>query len=246
MRLELDGLVHIGQGLLVVAARARGDGGTHHIGTGIVFRQFQRAVHMLERLHGVFAHQVQMRQAQLCPVIVRVDRQQAVVGTLRRLVVVQLAVAHRRVHHEHLLLGHKPQALGVVGHRAGKVATVLACHTAHLIGVHDEGVALDGQRGVLLGTIVILEVDFSHGTVEIRLGKKRLGFNHLIKILNRQDVILKVKCIATDGHHLVGIDLRPCGAPGQGHHRHDAHQSVSCLRLHHLLYESETKITIKT
>ena len=99
------------------------------------------------------------------------------------------------------------QSLGVVVHGAGKVAELLACHSAHLPCVGDERMALDGGSGVGLGAAEVVEVELGDGAVQVGPGKLGLGIHHLVEILDGKYVVLKVHSIAAHIHHLVGVDL---------------------------------------
>ena len=207
-RLQHDGTVHVSQGALKVVARAGSDLGPHHIGTRIVLAQCDAAVQIVKRPCRVTAGKVHLSQADEGTVVAPVQTQETLKSLLSVIIILQGTLAHGAVQQQVLILGHEFKTRVIVLDCSLEVTQVLARHATHLIGIDDKRVALDGHGCILLGTTVILQADLGHRTVEVGLGQKGLSLNSLVKILDRKDVVLKVKGIATDVYHLLGVDLR--------------------------------------
>ena len=86
-------------------------------------------------------------------------------------------------------------------------------NTANLIRIHHKRIAFQSLRTVGFRTLIIIQVHFGQSTIKIRFSQIRLRPDYLIEILDREDIVLKVKCIFPDGHNPVRINLR------QGNHR---------------------------
>ena len=86
-------------------------------------------------------------------------------------------------------------------------------NTANLIRIHHKRIAFQRLRTVGLRPLIIIQVHLSQSTVKIRFSQIRFRPDYLIEILDREDIILKIKCIFPDGHNPVRINLR------QGNHR---------------------------
>ena len=92
-------------------------------------------------------------------------------------------------------------------------------------------IALDGQRCIGLGTLIVLQIDFCHSTVKIGLGEKWFGLDYLVEVLDGKDVVLKVKGVATYIEHLRRIDLRQGAMPCQQQGQQPPH-SAMCVNCH--------------
>ena len=180
----------------------------HDIGTRIVLAQCYAAVQIVQGRSGVLAGEVHLRQADVGTVIAAIDRQQALKSLFGLVIILQGRLADGAVHEQVLVLGHEFEACVIVLDRAFKVTQILARNAPDLVGIDDKRIALNGHGRILLGAAIILQTDFRHRAVKIWLGQEWFGLDSLVKILNGQDVVLKIQGIATDVHHLVGIDLR--------------------------------------
>ena len=130
------------------------------------------------------------------------------VETLFGLVVFfQLYLSNRLVVQESTIFGSIAKPLGIVIDGPLIITQILPGDTPHLVSVHDKGVALDTERAILLGTLVVVEAELGDTPVEIGLGHIGFHLDYLIEILHRQDVILEVESVAPDIHHPVGVDL---------------------------------------
>ena len=132
---------------------------------------------------------------------------QALEGLLGLVIILQFNLTDSTVHEHVLVLGHEFETRIIVLNSPFVIAQVLTSDTPHLIGINDKGVAFDSHTGILFGTAIVLQANFSHRAVEIGLGKERFGLNRLIEVLNGKYIVFKVKRIAPDIHHLVGVDL---------------------------------------
>lgn len=190
---EFDGLVHVGQRCLVVVLAAHLNLGAHDIGTGVVLRQLDASCQIEQCSGRVFSGQVEVCQSQVGTVVLWVEFDETVVTTLCLIKPLEFVLADRPVHQEDFLLGHEFQSLVIVGDGSLKVSQVLPGHTAHLIGIDNKGVAVDGQRRVGLGPLIVLEVDLGHSTIEVWLGQEWFDLDDLVEVLYGEDVILKIE-----------------------------------------------------
>ena len=86
-------------------------------------------------------------------------------------------------------------------------------NTTNLICIHHKRIAFQRLRTVGFRPLIIIQVHLGQSTVKIRFSQIRFRPDYLIEILDREDIILKIKCIFPDGHNPVRINLR------QGNHR---------------------------
>ena len=216
VRLKLDGFVHVVERSLIVAIVTHGNFRAYDVACRNVFVERDALVHVAACAQGVALGKHQLCACQVGAVVVGIKLQQAFVGGCRGIVFLQVLLADGFVDEKHFFLRQIFQAHIVVAHRLAIFIQRLSGNAAHLIGIHNERIDFERLVAILLGTLIVVEVDFCHSTIEIRLGKIRLCLDYLIEILNRQHIILKIQGVATNVQHLLGVDLRT----GFGGHEH--------------------------
>ena len=158
--------------------------------------------------YGVLLLQTQTGTAYIAVLVGWEVVQKAVESHGRRIGLPEILFGQSFVEEQLTAFGEEGESLVVVGHGLLEASAVLAGHTAHLIGVDDERVALYSLRGVRLGAEIVLKVELGYRTQEVGLGEVGLGGDGLVEILDGHHIIVKIKGVLTDAHHLLGVDLR--------------------------------------
>ena len=78
---------------------------------------------------------------------------------------------------------------------------------SEFIGTDDIRIPLNGFRTVILCAAIVFKIEFGYPTEEPRLMEPRLLTDSLIKILDRQDVVLVIERRAPYHHQTIGIEL---------------------------------------
>ncbi|CDC59234.1 unknown [Phocaeicola coprophilus CAG:333] len=83
-------------------------------------------------------------------------------------------------------------------------------NTSHLISIYDERIPFKCFRAVTLGTRIVIQIHFRQSPIEIRISQIWFRIDYLIKILDRKNVIFKIKSVLSDSHHPIRINLGKC------------------------------------
>ena len=110
---------------------------------------------------------------------------------------------------QHLpVFGRIAQTRFIIGYGSLVITAVLPGDTAHLIGIDNERIPLDGFGGIFFGTAEIFEAQLGDRTVEIGFGQIGFHLYDAVEILNGQHIIFEIECIAPDVGNTLGIELR--------------------------------------
>ena len=101
----------------------------------------------------------------------------------------------------------KFQRLGIIFYSSRKIILLDPCQSTHLISTYHKRIPLNSLRTITLRPLKIIQIYLRQTSIEIRIRQIRLCINHLIEILNRKDIILKIKRITPYRHHPVRIYL---------------------------------------
>ena len=105
------------------------------------------------------------------------------------------------------ILRIKLQCLGIIFYSSRKIILLDPCQSTHLISTYHKRIPLNSFRTITLRPLKIIQIYLRQTSIEIRIRQIRLCINHLIEILNRKDIILKIKRITPYRHHPVRIYL---------------------------------------
>ena len=100
------------------------------------------------------------------------------------------------------------QTLGIVVDSALIIPKILSGNPPNLIGIDNKRITFDTKGTIFFCPFKIIEAQLRNSSIKIRLGHIRLYLYYLIEILHRQNIVLKIKCITSDIHHSIGINLR--------------------------------------
>lgn len=216
-RLKADGLVHVGESRRKsILTLLHGQIGMKYQGAHIEAVDVESFVDIGLSPYGVALVEEQIGIAHVGALIARRELEEALESHLGTVGQPGILLCHGEIKHHPLVDRHHVEHLAVVGDRALKIARVLPRHPAYLIRIGDKRVAVDGERGIGLGSPHIVERVFGHSAVKIGLGKIGLGRNGLIEILYGEHIVLEIERVAPNPDHLVNIDLRiPWGQSGQ-------------------------------
>ena len=184
------------------------DVGTHAIGHLAALGDDQAAVDVGESQGSVACGEINLCLGQEHTVVFGINAACDVEGRVGSMILLELEQAYTFVEYKSPVGGIELKTFVVVGYGQLEFFLVLAGNGSHLIGIDDKRVALDAKRGILLGSLEILEIEFGHSAIEIGLGQVGLGRNYLIEVLYREHIIFKVERILPYAQHLLGVDLR--------------------------------------
>ena len=184
MRLEFDSAVEIGKRRLILLIILHLNGGTQRKRVGVGLRERDRLVGIGKRSHSVASLDVHLRPGNVAAVEIGIEAEKMLESGGSIVEALQFGERDSLVEQERLTLRELFKTLVVIGDSTLEGLEILASDAAHLVGIDDKRVALDGERSVSLGTRIILELQLSHGAVEIWFGKIGLGGNRLIEILD--------------------------------------------------------------
>ena len=118
-----------------------------------------------------------------------------------------LDISHGTVHHHLPVFATEFQTFRIVCNRPIVVFLTLPGNTTGIISLRQERIPFETSRTIVFRPLEIVEADFRHRPIEIRLGQPRLRFDYLIKILNGKHIVLEIQGITPDRHHPVRINL---------------------------------------
>ena len=205
--LQLYRLIHIGASTGIVFCGIDSDIGTHHVSIDVVLVDLKRMIYVGTGLHRVAHGEIKPGASYQTVVVTGMETQQLGIRLLRFLILLQLFQSQCLVEEQPAILRQLLERAVVILNGFFKFAEILTRHTAHLIRPGDKPVVGDSRRSVVLGADIVFKRYFGDRTIEIRLCEIRLYGDHLIEILYRKHIILKIKRILSDTHHLVGIYL---------------------------------------
>ena len=125
----------------------------------------------------------------------------------RPVVVLLLDATQRTVVPQPLSFGIVAQGGVIVADGSIEVFLLDTAESAQLVDSHNIGIALDGLRTVVLGTVIVVEIVFGHSAIEPRFVEIGFGRDSLIKVLDAQHIVLIIESCATYHHQTVGIEL---------------------------------------
>ena len=184
LRLEFDSAIEIGKSRLIFLIILHLNGGTQRKRIGVGLRERNRLIGIGKRSHSVAVLDVHLRPSNVTAVEIGIEAEKMLESGGSIVEALQFGERDSLVEQERLTLRELFKTLVVIGDSTLEGLEILASDAAHLVGIDDKRVALDGERSVSLGTRIILELQLSHGSVEIWFGKIGLGGNRLIEILD--------------------------------------------------------------
>ena len=207
MRFEFYSLIHVGKSRIIVLLMIHLYLRAYHIGRRQSLGERDALVHIVERTQGVAFSQHQLCSCQIASVVVGIKLQQLRICGFRPVVVFEVFLANCLIHHKYFFLGHIFQSHIVVGYGFAIFLQGLSRYASHLICIYYKRIDFERLVAVGLGSAIVIEIDFCHCAIEIWHGKIGFCLYHLVEILYRQHIVLKIKCVAPYVEHLLGVNL---------------------------------------
>jgi hypothetical protein len=95
----------------------------------------------------------------------------------------------------------------IILHSLGELLLVDTTKATKFVSADNIRIALDGLRAISLCTTEVIEIIFGYATEEPRFIEPRFLADSLIKVLDREDIILIIERGAPYHHQTVGIEL---------------------------------------
>ena len=169
------------------------DNGTFSPCTAVIGIELQALVQRLHSLCCIFLEQIDLCLHRVGTSIFRPMGNHRIYLHQRLVIVLVLNQTKNAVVPESLIFRIITQCSVIILYCLSIFLLIDATKTTKLVGTHHIGIALDGFRTVIFCPSVIIEIEFGHTTKKPRLKEPRLLTDGLIKILNRQDVILVIE-----------------------------------------------------
>ena len=216
--LEFDHPVHILESLLPFALTAQ-QVGPQQIGVGVERVVRYGLVQIGQCGHGVATQCVETRPGAESVLEPRIHPQQGRQRGIGRRIAFQLRLGNAFVEQDVFVTGIVAQATHIVHYRQRIVPKHLPGEAPQPVCVRAETVPLHRQCGVLLGSLVVLQLQFGQRTVKVWLRQVGFGLDGLIEILDGEHIVIHAQHIAPDVQDLLGVDLcrQPCAAAQQRH-----------------------------
>ncbi len=204
--IEADRLIQVGQCLVVLLLlEVKQPAGRKRLcSIGI---DLNRLVQINHCLYGVSLLEVHLSPGEIAGCVIGEASQEYFKEFLSHLILLHLYVNNTHVNQGDPVFGKELKASLVIGGSQLILLLVLASSPSQLIGSRVIGIAQQTLRGILLCTLEIIEHELRHRPEIIGLSKIGLGRDHLVEVLDSQNVILKIEGILADHHHPVGIHL---------------------------------------
>ena len=214
--IKTNSMVHVVEGLLKSLV-LRKDHTAHPIGIGITLVQLYHLVQVSQRPDAISQLDRKLCSIEISSGFVGEKLNEVIEAAVGSSIVLLQGVRNGQATQEYLVLWLDTQALFEVLDGAIILLEILASDATHLPCGHQEWVALNACRRVLGGSQVIVQINLRDASVEVRVSQIGLDGYHLVEVLYRQHIVLKVEGIASDSQHAVGIDLG-CQR-GDSHHQ---------------------------
>ena len=112
------------------------------------------------------------------------SRHQSFEHLFRSVIIFLLDISDRFINHHLPVIPLKFQTLFIVGNSAVKIIHALPRNASGIISLCQERVSFEASRTVIFRTLKIIQTDFCHSPVKIRLSQPGFRTDHLIEILD--------------------------------------------------------------
>ena len=214
--IKSDGVVHVVECFLITLILGKYHT-AHPIGIGITLVQLNHLVQVSQCPDAISQLDRKLCSIEISGGLVGEKLNEMIEAAVGSSIVLLQGVRHSQASQEYLVLRLDTQTLFEVLDGAIILLEILASDTTHLPRGHQEWVTLNACRRVLGGSQVIVQINLRDASVEVRVSQIGLDGYHLVEVLYRQHIVLKVEGIASDSQHAVGIDLG-CQR-GDSHHQ---------------------------
>ena len=206
--IEPQSLVHIGQSRIIIGIVQHFNNSPLSICSRYVFIYRNSFIYIINRFYRIALLQIELGPTHITVVIVRMQSYEFIETFFGFVIFFQLHFGNSLIIQKRPIFGGITQTLGIVVDSALIIPKILSGNPPNLIGIDNKRITFDTKGTIFFCPFKIIEAQLRNSSIKIRLGHIRLYLYYLIEILHRQNIVLKIKCITSDIHHSIGINLR--------------------------------------
>ena len=197
---ETDCPIQIGLSLSITGL-LQAHNGTSRPRVRVILIQFERLVEVSQSRHRILLLQEHLPSHKISPRVAGRHPEQTLQICFCRLIIFLLHMRKSEIMPQNHIFGIIMQRLLVIFDGSVELTLPNTGQSSYLIRTYHKGIALDSFITIQFSPLKIFQIQFGKRSEKIRFIQVRLGINHLIEVLYRQYIILKIKRVTGNSHH---------------------------------------------